>query len=454
MKKLFRLFFILFTGVLFAQQTELPKFKSGDVICFIGNSITHDGRYYAFTQAFNATRFPNEKPEYVNCGIAGDVADGMLKRMDEDILSHKPTYAFLMTGMNDIQSSLYSKGEADAETLLNRQKALDNYFLKTEKLASFLIENKAQPIFIAPTIYDQTATIETQNNYGANDALGLCAAHIKKMAIKYNAPLVDFYSLLKAINQREQQKDPNFTIVGKDRVHPQDVGHFVMAYQLIKTVNPSKYISKIEIDVKKGKVIEAINATVQKVNSKNSSFEVLANALPFPINTNIKEALNYVPFQQELNNEIVTIKGLKKGSYSLLIDEVQVGIFDSNELKNGINLAENTKTPQYKQAEKVFDLCFQFHKIQNQLRNIPFVEYKMLGDYKGSESVVDKRAYLDAYLEKQKGKSWYAWNFKTCEQYFETLPKVDSLKEELESVRNAIYTTNKPVKHMYTLIKK
>ena len=454
MNHFFKLFFILFTGVLFAQQTELPKFKTNDVICFIGNSITHDGRYHAFTQAFNAMRFPYEKPEYVNCGIAGDVADGMLKRMDEDILSHKPTYAFLMTGMNDIQSSLYSKDEATAETIKNRQKALDNYYVKTEKLVSILIENKVQPIFIAPTIYDQTATIKTVNNFGANDALGLCAEHIKKMAIKYNAPLVDFYSLMNAINKQEQQKDSNFTIVGQDRVHPGDVGHFVMAYQLIKAVSPSKYVSKIEIDIKKRNVIASVNATVQKINSKNSSFEVFAKALPFPINTNIKEALNYVPFQQELNNEMLAIKGLKNGTYALLIDEVEVGVFASKELKQGINLAENTKTPQYQQAQKVYDACFQYHKIQNQLRTIPFVAYKMLGDYKGSDNIAAKRAYLDTYLEKQKGKSWYEWNLKTCEQYFETLPKVESLQNELNSVRNTIYSINKPVKHTYKLLKK
>lgn len=91
---------------------QFPLFKDGDRVCFIGNSITMNGRYHNYIELFYATRFPERKIEFFNCGISGDVAGGMLARMNSDILRHKPNRAVLMVGMNDIGRSQYSKERA------------------------------------------------------------------------------------------------------------------------------------------------------------------------------------------------------------------------------------------------------------------------------------------------------------------------------------------------------
>lgn len=39
---------------------------------------------------------------WINAGIAGDTADGMLARLRTDILPQKPDYVFLLGGINDI----------------------------------------------------------------------------------------------------------------------------------------------------------------------------------------------------------------------------------------------------------------------------------------------------------------------------------------------------------------
>ncbi|MFC2098616.1 SGNH/GDSL hydrolase family protein [Bacteroidota bacterium] len=432
---------------------DFPKFKDGDIVCFIGNSITHGGAYHAFLQIFCATRFPDAEVEYYNCGIAGDVANGMIRRLDEDVLTHQPDYAFIMTGMNDVQRGLYSRAEADQETLDQRQKALENYYVKTEEMVKMLMENNVRIILMTPSIYDQTAKIKQFNDYGTNDALALCAEHIRNMAKKYDTPLVDLHAAMSAINLKGQIDDSSFTIVGLDRIHPGTSGHFVMAYQILNSIMPSQYVSKMALNARKKEVEESLNCTIKIESHGVLEFMVLENSLPFPVNKRMEEALDLVPFQEDLNKEMLIIADLAEGNYNLLIDEKEVGIFSSQELKTGINLSNNPLTPQYKQAEMVSNLCLEYHKVQDDLRSIAFIDYRMLQNYDGPETVAGKRTYLDAELEKQKGKSWHRWNAQQCDRYFETLPKEEFLWEELARIRGEIYSSNKPVGHSYKLKK-
>ena len=73
--------FCVFTQVflsfqeLSAQEESSKIFESGNIICFLGDSITHGGQYHEFLQLFYATRYPNLKLTFLNCGISGDNAD-------------------------------------------------------------------------------------------------------------------------------------------------------------------------------------------------------------------------------------------------------------------------------------------------------------------------------------------------------------------------------------------
>ena len=58
--------------------------------------------------------------------------------------------------------------------------------------------------------------------------------------------------------------------------------------------------------------------------------------------------------------------------------------------------------------------------------------------YKGPNTIEGKKAFLDGVNESQRDKSWYSWNVKTCERYFETLPMKEGLLSELQSTREEI----------------
>lgn len=436
------------------SQSEMPDlFKNGDRVCFVGNSITHSGEFHSNIFLYYATRFPKEKVSFFNCGIAGDVAGGVISRMDTDILIHRPTVAVVMIGMNDVNRNLYAKiNEGNPEIDKKKAEALENYYKNTTKIAKLFTEYGCKLMVQLPTIYDQTAKILTENYFGVNDALGKCAEHLKSIAPTYQASVIDYYSILKTINEQGQKTDSTYTIIGNDRVHPQSPGHLVMAYQFLKTTGSPKYVSKISMVAGKKNVTETINCEVRIKSSKKSEiqFECIEKALPFPVQKAAIPALSLVSFTEDLDQEVLQVGDLESGNYDLLIDQFHVGSFTSDQLEKGINLAGDTLTPQYRQSLCVMDLCNEYRTVGSNLRNIAYIEFKNLGDYKGK--VADFEA-VKAFLNEKIARTTNAWIRSNLEQYQVNKPKQAFFESQLEEVRNKIYQANSPVSHIFKLIK-
>jgi lysophospholipase L1-like esterase len=428
-----------------AQESKL-LFKDGDRVCFIGNSITHSGEFHPDIFLYYATRFPKEKITFINCGVSGDAANEILTRMDSDIFVHKPTVAAFMVGMNDMIRG-FKGGTVNENTY-------PPYYKFTSQIADRLAAYGCKLIVELPSIYDQTSETGPKPSVGVNDALGKCAEYLKGIAPKYNAVVVDYWTIMKGINEKEQLKDPKFTIVGSDRVHPGSVGHLVMAYQFLKTTGAPMYVSKLTIDAKTKKITESVNCEVklESVKKKGLEFESLENALPFPVKKEAVQALDFVPFTQDLNQEILQVKNLKKGSYDLLIDGINVGTYNSSDLEQGINLSMNTVTPQYKHALEVMKACDDYRKVMMDLRSIAFVEYKTLSRYKGDfRDMAAAKTYIDEQVGNIKDKSQHDYIKGQCDRYLVLKPKQEQLKVQLNKMRDQIYSVNVPRKHTFKL---
>jgi lysophospholipase L1-like esterase len=440
-KALVVLIFFLFVLKSFSQTPI--EFKDGDKICFIGNSITHDGSYHTFLQVYCATQQPDIKLEFINCGVSGDKATGILQRFEEDILIHQPDYAFLMTGMNDVARSLYGIENPDPTILAKRNEALETYYENTTKIAELLIENNIKPIFIAPSPYDQTAKLERKNLFGTNDALGLCAKHIKKLARKHNAHVVNFYDLLNKINIEGQRKDPSYTIIGKDRVHPDENGHLLMGFEIVKTLFPVSD-NLISIDAKSLKV-ETSQNQVKNIDFKTElQFDLKLKSIPYALADSLQQMRKLIPHFDDYTRQELAVKGLKKGNYILLIDNVEVTKVTAKELAGGINLFAYKNSPFWQHGEKIYELCFDCRRVQRKLRNLYLVEFSSLKDYKGDGSLSDKEDYLEKRNEAVTGKPWHSYYINLHKEYIENLSKKDVLEQEFIEKRNAIYSENKP----------
>jgi lysophospholipase L1-like esterase len=436
-------------------QVSKPLFKNGDRVCFIGNSITHNGEFHHHILQYYVTRFPKNTVNFFNNGIKGDVTSGILKRIDSDVMRHRPTHVIIMIGMNDVQRELYGPTNTqDADTLLRRRAAIALYSKNLDSIVRIFLKKGITVMLQKPSSYDQTSTIKYPNNWGVNDALTECGTVMQQLADTYHLQTVDYGSIMTAITKQMQEKAPAATLTVNDRVHPNSTGHFIMAYQFLKTTHAPAIVAAIVIDVKKLKdktVCE--NCTVRSASYKNNTLtlQVLENALPFPISDKQQAALLLIPFTQDLNKEILQISHLEKGNYQLLIDSTVIGNFSNDSLQQGINLATYKITPQYQQAIQVRKALESLWEIEATIRAVAFVEHMHLQSFSQKNDKAAVKKYLDSlYTARFKGQSYYANAF---EKYLNYQSQVQKLLQQSDSIRSEIYKTAQPIVHTF-IIKK
>lgn len=441
--------FYLFAG--FAQDKPEIAFEQGSRICFVGNSITHAGGYHHNLLLFYMTRFPEKQLTFYNCGIGGDIAASVLKRMDGDILVNQPTHAIIMLGMNDLHRNLYKKKETvNADTIRMRQTAIDIYKKDFEEIITIFRSKNIKVILQKPTIYDQTAVLPSVNYFGVNDALKHCVDFMESMASKYNLPVVDYYSILNTINAEMQKKNPSASIIGSDRVHPGTVGHLVMAYQFLKMAKAPQYVSGITVGKNTAQSSKkSFNCEIKEVVSRKNelNFQVKENALPFPVTENQCAGLELVPFEQEFNVEQLQVLKLKPGNYQLSIDGQVIGDFSGKQLKEGLNLAGYVNTPQNIQATKLLGKLNELWAMELKLRDLKFIEYNQ--EFLKCPKKEDL-SYLKTYLDSAFAKGEYSNYYRTqVAKYIEDKPKQKEMEAAAELLKKEAFRMAQPKSHSF-----
>ncbi len=436
------------------EQGSGIVFKNGDRVCFIGNSITANGQFCNFISLYYAARFPNENVRFFNCGISGNSATGVIRRMEYDILVHQPTWSVVMLGMNDVNRGLYAPNSDTIQGIKEkRQAALDNYKGKLEFIIQTLLKHNSKVILQKPTIYDQTGALKSVNHVGVNDALGMCCKYIDELAVKYGLPVVDYWTILNKVNQVIQKDDPAVTIIGPDRIHPRVPGHFVMAYQFLRSTLAPGPLSRIEVNARSLKM-NADNCEIRDFQKKKGRFLFLCrqNSIPFPVKDEARPALAYIPFTNEYDQQLLQVQGARKGNYDLLIDNVSVGRFTSDELAKGINLALLKQSPQYKQSEDLLSLFDQYLKTEREIRSLRLVEFDFLGG-KAPAGLDSIKIFLDDLLVSRYAQSQYRDYYKSqFDHYIEFKSKEGSLQDTLAKTYEKFYE-KKPAFHLFEIVK-
>lgn len=77
---------------------------------------------------------------------------------------------------------------------------------------------------------------------------------------------------------------------------------------------------------------------------------------------------------EEMNQELLKVTGLK-GDHTLFIDDEEIGVWSGEEWTKGINLANETKTPQYQQALAVMHLNEYRWEIEREFRQYAWIQF-------------------------------------------------------------------------------
>lgn len=439
-----------------AKAQTIQPFRDGDRVVFLGNSITDGGHYHSYIWLYYMTRFPYMDLRVMNAGIGGETAGDMYKRLDGDVFSKRSTVLNVTFGMNDTGYAEYNEPGAAEFGERRYRECYANYEKMEQRLQGL---DSVRIVLLGGAPYDETARIENPALRGKNGVLQRVVDFQHSSAEKNGWEFLDFNRPMTELAQRVQSVDSTFTLTMGDRIHPDNDGHMVMAYLYLKAQGMvGKVVAEMQIDASKRKVLGMENCRVTDLrgNGRELSFDYMAEALPYPLDTvahgwearrSQAEAVRLVPFIEEMNREILVVKGLMKGDYALYIDDERIGCWSAAALAEGVNLAvENT--PQYRQALQVMYLNEFRWEIERNFRDYAWVEYDFF-QQKGLLGVDDTHAVRVLDAEKAKN----VWLQIHRENYARMMhPQVREAREaEMDLLVRKIYEINKPRLHRIIL---
>jgi lysophospholipase L1-like esterase len=407
---------LFLSGATWAQGQRPLLFTDGDRVLFVGDSITHIRKYHVFVAVYYAARFPGRRITFLNGGIGGDTAPLTLKRVESDIAACKPTKISVMLGMNDAGGKETCE-RPEAEMLPAREAHVERYRHAFPELVEALRALGPPVTLITPSPYDETAEIPAASLYGKNGALEILAEFVRSYGLQNRLPVVDFFAPMIALNAKLQEKDREQTRMGKDRVHPGDEGHLVMAAEFLKAQKVPSLVARTKMDAKYG--------------STSYEFDYQPQALPFPVSEAYKRMDPMIGFTEQFNREILAITGLAPGEYSLEMDGIEIGRYDARALSLGINLATNQAAPGQKQAQAVAELVHKRAAIPASLRDILWVELRLKNA--GADPSDE-----DAVLKLLGGEN------PRVKKFPEARTRVPEMERQVAALEDDIYRVNRP----------
>jgi lysophospholipase L1-like esterase len=373
-----------------AKAADASSFylKSGDRVCFYGDSITEQRFYGVDVATYVRTRFPNLKVKFVNSGVGGDRVIGgwagpIDLRLKRDVFPFKPNIVTIMLGMNDGEYRAFD------------QQVYATYTNGYEHIIQSLQQHLpgVKIILIEPTPYDD---ITHAPNFpgGYNAVMERYAAFVRQLAAEHHLMCVDFMTPLLDMMKKAQEEYPKMASdVIPGRVHPSPVGELVMAQSLLQAWNAPSTVTSVAIDAANNSVVQSDNTEVSDLSGGNGKISWTQNdkSLPFPIlglhedwpqfpptendwgkltffwpapppnwnSTNASAAMivKLSGFYDALDQEPLKVSGLPSGNYQIKINGQVVGEFSDQQLSEGINLAEY-KTPMLEQSYHVLALVW------------------------------------------------------------------------------------------------
>jgi lysophospholipase L1-like esterase len=336
--------------VVHAQKFALHE---GDRVVFYGDSITAQRLYARFVEDFVLTRYPHMQVSFWNAGIPGDTVYGgytgdMPARLKRDLLPHQPTVVTIMLGMNDGYYMAFNP------------KYFEIYKDGYRKLLSAIQTGApgARVTLISPTPYDEVTHGTEFAHY--NEVITHHAAFVKEFAAESHLGFSDFNQVETELLERGTRKNASLaSLLVRDRIHPGEASHWVMAAALARTWNLSPVISNVHLDAASAKttVVENTQVSNLKISEGALQWTQMDNALPLPLQ--LDDAMTEFILQnsglESMDQQMLAVSGLRAIRYTLNIDGHGVGSFTREQLYAGVNLALYA-TPMERQAKSVDDL--------------------------------------------------------------------------------------------------
>lgn len=430
-------------------------FRDGETVVFLGDSITQQGRYVKYVTDFYFLRYPDRKIRFVNAGISGNSAYGGRFCLKADVEPYSPTTVSIMYGMNDASAGgKYYLGYPSRPDMDRRMRVLDNYISNMEKLADAIREfaPKCRIVQITPSIYDDTAANPSRDmNPGWNSMIGLYSEYLRYAASTGRWEVCDVNAPMSAYNRVRQMKDPAFTIVGSDRVHPLEHGAFFMAWRYLVDQGVDPVVSEVEVDAATANVVKCVNATVASCERRGAdgeiALQITEKGLPVVIPPAAASIAADLPIRRDLNRQTLRVTGLGRGVWRLSIDGKEVLTAFADEFARGFDLSLNGRTPQYAQADAVMKKNAERHERESYLRRFASVRWFLSGK-KDIKDPDDVKEVAEWAAKNDLTKGWFE---KQVPSFIVEWPKRAEIRAEVTRLEEETRQLAQPKPHLWTI---
>ena len=344
-----------------------PKFEDGDVVTFTGSSSMHLSTMPALVDHFYQTRYPDMNVTILNTGVGGDSVAKVLARYDWDVSRGNPNRTYLICGGNDIGYWNFTEEDqtVDADDIAKIEDCLGTYDTFIAKMR----EEGLEMVLLGTAPFDYAANYEGAVmpgdelwHPGADNAVRILNAKLdEKIDALENTDdvkRIDFYNYVAQISADARKDDPNAkALASYDRIHMEKYGYYVQGVLVLLAQGNDEVVSTVDIDVSDVENVNIENAvvTVKDATSSKVAYTYDPNSLPLGLCQWYKDAEKFYPVTEKLNQEIIRIKGLEEGTYTITFtgedDTVYtLGSYTNTELAKGVNIATNGNNPGQIQA--------------------------------------------------------------------------------------------------------
>lgn len=355
---------------------EVPKtsfeLKNGDRVVFLGNSLFENDLQYGYVELALTTRWPDQDVTYRNIGWSGDNVFGDARSyftspptaydlLIEQIKKAQPTIVFIGYGGIEAQ-----EGEA----------GLSRFNEGLKSLLDTIDHLGAKAILLSPIPLMSAGSLE--NIETRNKNLELYASAIAKTASERGKQFIDIFNPLNEMNKKVALSD--------DGVHLNETGYYYLATILENGLGlASPHKEAITINVSKHGIEASAPAKILDgvKDRANFKFKIPEEYLPLPLPEQHAGIGN--------NLRLLQIKGLKKGFYTLSVDNAQVVTASAKKWEEGIEIKQGPSFMQASQLRQMIvkknELFFHQYRPLNRTYIIGFRSYEQGRHKQGLEDL-------------------------------------------------------------------
>jgi lysophospholipase L1-like esterase len=275
----------------------------------------------------------------------------MAQRVERDVRPFHPEMITVMLGMNDGWW-----GTESPQIDIAFKKGYGELLDALRKAAP-----NAALTLIRPSPYDEI-THGTEFP-GYSRVIDDLANDVSKMAEEGRASgdskllLADFHQPMIDALERAKTRAPQLApLIVPDRIHPAEIGHWIMAAQLLSAWHMNPVVSSLTLNSSSIQSVEAQRTTISQLIKTAAGLQWTqtdeALPLPFDFNNAMIPLLLSISDIAKADRLILRVQALEAGRYQLLIDGKAISIFSNEELASGVNLALY-KTPMVDQARDI-----------------------------------------------------------------------------------------------------